>query len=174
MFVNSTLKSCVRQQAGAIAGYSLLWLLMWATAMGLLIQLLAARVGVATGKHLAELCREEYPYWAGILLWVMAEVALIGADIQEVIGSAIAIKILSNGVLPLWAGVVITASDWLVFLEFIFLFLLVLLQFKIEDMVDGKQAKVTKTTRCNSKKDEEDYFVFFPLANWVSGPCLSA
>ncbi|KAG5543550.1 hypothetical protein RHGRI_016327 [Rhododendron griersonianum] len=102
--------------AGAIAGYSLLWLLMWATAMGLLIQLLAARVGVVTGKHLAELCREEYPYWAGVLLWVMAEVALIGADIQEVIGSAIAIKILSNGVLPLWAGVIITASDCFMFL----------------------------------------------------------
>ena len=42
----------------------------------------------------------------------MTEVALIGADIQEVIGSAIAIRILSNGVVPLWAGVVITAFDW--------------------------------------------------------------
>lgn len=103
-------------QAGAIAGYSLLWLLLWATIMGLLIQLLSARVGVATGKHLAELCREEYPPWAGFLLWVMAELALIGADIQEVIGSAIAIQILSRGVLPLWAGVVITASDCFVFL----------------------------------------------------------
>lgn len=99
-------------QAGAIAGYSLLWLLMWATAMGLLIQLLAARIGVATGRHLAELCRDEYPDWARIVLWVMAEVALIGADIQEVIGSAIAIQILSRGFLPLWAGVLITAADW--------------------------------------------------------------
>lgn len=99
-------------QAGAIAGYSLLWLLLWATVMGLLIQLLSARVGVATGRHLAELCREEYPYWTGLLLWFMAEVALIGADIQEVIGSAIAIQILSRGVLPIWAGVIITASDW--------------------------------------------------------------
>ncbi|KAI4381233.1 hypothetical protein MLD38_007327 [Melastoma candidum] len=103
-------------QAGAIAGYSLLWLLMWATAMGLLVQLLSARLGVATGRHLAELCREEYPRWAGWVLWVMAEVALIGADIQEVIGSAIAIKILSNGVLPIWAGVVITAADCFIFL----------------------------------------------------------
>ncbi|XP_023522710.1 metal transporter Nramp3-like [Cucurbita pepo subsp. pepo] len=103
-------------QAGAIAGYSLLWLLLWATAMGLLIQLLSARLGVATGKHLAELCREEYPSWARILLWVMAELALIGADIQEVIGSAIAIKILSNGALPLWAGVIITAFDCFIFL----------------------------------------------------------
>lgn len=99
-------------QAGAIAGYSLLWLLMWATAMGLLIQLLSARIGVATGRHLAELCRDEYPDWARIVLWFMAEVALIGADIQEVIGSAIAIQILSRGFLPLWAGVLITAADW--------------------------------------------------------------
>ncbi|XP_050206337.1 metal transporter Nramp3.2 [Mercurialis annua] len=103
-------------QSGAIAGYSLLWLLLWATAMGLLVQLLSARLGVATGRHLAELCREEYPSWARLVLWVMAELALIGADIQEVIGSAIAIKILSNGVVPLWAGVIITASDCFVFL----------------------------------------------------------
>ncbi|EEF37447.1 metal transporter Nramp3 [Ricinus communis] len=103
-------------QAGAIAGYSLLWLLMWATAMGLLVQLLSARLGVATGRHLAELCREEYPTWARMVLWIMAELALIGADIQEVIGSAIAIKILSNGVLPLWAGVIITACDCFIFL----------------------------------------------------------
>ncbi|CAN1350338.1 Metal transporter Nramp2 [Linum perenne] len=103
-------------QSGAIAGYSLLWLLMWATAIGLLIQMLSARLGVATGRHLAELCRDEYPNWARMLLWIMAELALIGADIQEVIGSAIAIKILTNGFLPLWAGVVITALDCFVFL----------------------------------------------------------
>lgn len=103
-------------QAGAIAGYSLLWLLFWATAMGLLVQLLAARLGVATSRHLAELCRDEYPKWARLLLWVMTELALIGADIQEVIGSAIAIKILSRGFLPLWSGVVITALDCFVFL----------------------------------------------------------
>jgi natural resistance-associated macrophage protein 2 len=99
-------------QAGAVAGDTLLWLLLWATAMGLLVQLLAARLGVATGRHLAELCRDEYPGWARHALWLMAEVAMVGADIQEVIGSAIAIKILSRGYLPLWAGVVITALDW--------------------------------------------------------------
>ncbi|XLS92412.1 hypothetical protein HN51_068420, partial [Arachis hypogaea] len=103
-------------QSGAIAGYSLLWLLMWATLMGLLIQLLSARLGVATGRHLAELCREEYPPWARIVLWLMTELALIGSDIQEVIGSAIAIRILSNGFVPLWAGVVITALDCFIFL----------------------------------------------------------
>ncbi|XP_010936565.1 metal transporter Nramp2 [Elaeis guineensis] len=103
-------------QSGAIAGYSLLWLLLWATVMGLLIQLLSARLGVATGRHLAELCREEYPTWARVALWLMAELALIGADIQEVIGSAIAIKILSGGFIPLWGGVIITALDCFIFL----------------------------------------------------------
>ncbi|KAE8795797.1 Metal transporter Nramp2 [Hordeum vulgare] len=99
-------------QAGAAAGYQLLWLLLWATVMGALVQLLSARLGVVTGKHLAELCREEYPPWATRALWVMTELALVGADIQEVIGSAIAIKILSGGIVPLWGGVVITAFDW--------------------------------------------------------------
>ncbi|CAL5403950.1 unnamed protein product [Camellia sinensis] len=89
---------------------------MWATRMGLLIQLLSARIGVATRRHLTELCREEYPYWAGLLLWFMAEFALIGADIQEVIVSAIAIKILSNGFFPIWAGIVITTFDCFIFL----------------------------------------------------------
>ncbi|XP_031101791.1 metal transporter Nramp3-like [Ipomoea triloba] len=103
-------------QSGAIAGYSLLWLLFWATGIGLLVQLLSARLGVATGRHLAEACRSEYPKWARLLLWVMAEFALIGADIQEVIGSAIAIKILSRGHLPLWAGVFISAFDCFIFL----------------------------------------------------------
>jgi len=99
-------------QAGAVAGYSLLWLLLWATLMGLLMQLLSARIGVATGRHLAEICRSEYPSWARILLWFMAEVALIGADIQEVIGSAIALQILTRGFLPIWVGVIITSFDW--------------------------------------------------------------
>jgi natural resistance-associated macrophage protein len=78
-------------QAGSAAGYQLLWLLLWATVMGALVQLLSARLSVAMGKHLAELCREEYPPWATRELWA----------IQEVIGSAIAIKILSGGTVPL-------------------------------------------------------------------------
>ncbi|GJX20819.1 metal transporter Nramp2-like protein [Tanacetum coccineum] len=103
-------------QAGAVSGYSLLWLLLWSTLMGLLIQLLSGRIGVVTGRHMAEICRDEYPYWAILLLWFMAEIALIAADIQEVIGSAIAIKILSNGAVPIWAGVLITALDCFIFL----------------------------------------------------------
>ncbi|KAI3763024.1 hypothetical protein L1987_53471 [Smallanthus sonchifolius] len=103
-------------QAGAVSGYSLLWLLLWSTAMGLLIQLLSGRIGVVTGQHMAEICQVEYPYWAVLLLWFMAEIALVAADIQEVIGSAIAIKILSDGGVPLWGGVLITGFDCFIFL----------------------------------------------------------
>lgn len=103
-------------QSGATAGYALLWLLMWATVMGFLIQKLAARLGVATGSHLAELCREEYPVWARMVLWVMTEIAIIGGDVQQVIGSAIAFRILSNGRVPLWGGVLITGVQGFLFL----------------------------------------------------------
>ncbi|CAL5352459.1 unnamed protein product [Camellia sinensis] len=89
---------------------------MWATRMGLLIQPFSARIGIATGRHLTEPYKEEYPYWVGLLLWFLAELALIGANIQEVIVSAIAIKILSNGFFPIWAGIVITTSDCFIFL----------------------------------------------------------
>jgi NRAMP (natural resistance-associated macrophage protein)-like metal ion transporter len=75
------------------------------------IQLTAARVGVATGKHLAELCRERYPFTPRLILWIMTEITIVGADIQEVIGTAIAIQILSNVYIPLWVGVLITAAD---------------------------------------------------------------
>ena len=55
--------------------------------------------------------RKVYPTPARLALWVMTEIAIIGSDIQEVIGSAIAILLLTNGVVPLWAGVLITAAD---------------------------------------------------------------
>ncbi|GJP83682.1 hypothetical protein CLOP_g13810, partial [Closterium sp. NIES-67] len=105
--------------AGAQTGYSLLWILFWSTALGLLLQAIAARVGVVTGCHLAELCRMEYSPVVRTVLWLMAEVAIVGADIQEVIGCAIAIRILTQGAVPLWAGVLITGLDsfLLLFLE---------------------------------------------------------
>lgn len=96
-------------QTGAHTGYSLLWLLLWATAMGFLLQSLAARLGVATGRHLAQHCRDRYPGPVRIVLWLMAELAIIGSDIQEVIGTAIALLLLTNGALPLWGGVIVAA-----------------------------------------------------------------
>ncbi|GFR45519.1 hypothetical protein Agub_g6911, partial [Astrephomene gubernaculifera] len=98
-------------QAGAQAGYVLLWLLLFSTFMGLVVQMQAAKLGVVTGQHLAQHCRQQYPPVPRIALWLMAEVAIIGSDVQEVIGSAIALALLSGGRLPLWAGVLLTAAD---------------------------------------------------------------
>ncbi|CAH8487140.1 unnamed protein product [Schistosoma rodhaini] len=103
-------------QSGVIANYRLLWLLLLATLMGLFLQRLAARLGVVSGRHLAEVCYDEYPTPARIILWLMVEVAIIGSDMQEVIGTAIAINLLSVGYVPLWAGVLITILDTFTFL----------------------------------------------------------
>ncbi|XP_032595795.1 protein Malvolio isoform X1 [Drosophila grimshawi] len=103
-------------QSGAAARYQILWVLLWATVLGLLMQRLAARLGVVTGLHLAEMCYRQYkrvPRW---ILWIMIEIAIIGSDMQEVIGTAIAIYLLSNKVVPLWGGVLITIVDTFTFL----------------------------------------------------------
>lgn len=72
--------------------------------------MLSANIGVVTGNNLAELCRKGYKKRpVSIGLWIMTEIAIIGSDIQEVIGSAIALNILFG--LPLWAGIVLTVLD---------------------------------------------------------------
>nr|BAJ61821.1 natural resistance-associated macrophage protein [Ascidia sydneiensis samea] len=103
-------------QSGAVAGFQLLWLLLLATIMGLLMQRLSARLGVVSGLHLAEVCHKQYRKVPRIILWLMIEIAIVGSDMQEVIGSAIAFFLLSGGRIPLWAGVLITAVDAFVFL----------------------------------------------------------
>lgn len=104
-------------QQGAYTGYSLLWVLFWCTTMGLFLQLLAARLGVVTGKHLAQMCVDEkhgYSRPVAMALWVCTELAIIGSDVQEVVGSAIAFKIIFG--FPLWVGALITACDTFTFL----------------------------------------------------------
>ena len=103
-------------QGGVIADYKLLWVLLYSTALGFLVQILSARLGVVTGKHLAELCHSRYPKFPRLILWLMLEVAIIGSDMQEVIGTAISIYLLSNGAVPLWGGVLITIADTFTFL----------------------------------------------------------
>ncbi|XP_017271282.1 natural resistance-associated macrophage protein 2 isoform X2 [Kryptolebias marmoratus] len=103
-------------QSGAKAGFKLLWVLLGATIIGLLLQRLAARLGVVTGMHLAEVCNRQYPTVPRVILWLMVELAIIGSDMQEVIGCAIAFNLLSMGRIPLWAGVLITITDTFVFL----------------------------------------------------------
>ncbi|GJQ81935.1 Mvl [Trypoxylus dichotomus] len=105
-------------RCGALAGYSLLWVLLFSSIMGLFMQRLAIRLGVVTGLHLAEMCFRQYRKLPRIILWFMVEIAIIASDAQEVIGTAIAIYLLSNEKVPLWAGATITIFDTLTFLCF--------------------------------------------------------
>jgi NRAMP (natural resistance-associated macrophage protein)-like metal ion transporter len=75
----------------------LLWVLLSAHILGLVLQRLSARLGVVAGRHMAEICYEFYPRVPRVLLWVMIEIAIIGSDMQEVIGTAIAFYLLTNG-----------------------------------------------------------------------------
>ncbi|KAG5891790.1 Protein Malvolio [Gonioctena quinquepunctata] len=103
-------------QSGAVAQYKLLWVLLSATLLGLLMQRLSARLGVVTGLHLAEMCYRQYKRMPRLLLWIMIEIAIIGSDMQEVIGTAVAIYLLSNRTIPIWGGVLITIVDTFTFL----------------------------------------------------------
>ncbi|CAG8635349.1 12172_t:CDS:2 [Acaulospora morrowiae] len=101
-------------QIGAVAGYSLLWILLYAHIAGLLIQCLAARIGTVSGQHLAQLIRGHYPRHISIILWLITEVAIIGSDIQEIVGTAIALRIILK--IPLWLGTMLTALDTFAFM----------------------------------------------------------
>jgi len=124
-------------RSGVVGGYRLLWVTMWASVLGFLMQRLSARLGMVTGKHLAELCYENYHPIPNFLLWIMVEIAIIGSDMQEVIGTSIAIYMLSDSKIPLWAGCVITMLDTFTFLfldsygrrklEFFFAFLILVM-----------------------------------------------
>ncbi|KAH1065219.1 hypothetical protein J1N35_030206 [Gossypium stocksii] len=101
-------------QAGANHGYELLWVVLIGLVFALIIQSLAANLGVSTGKHLSELCKAEYPKLIKYCLWLLAEIAVIAADIPEVIGTAFALNILFN--IPVWVGVLCTGLSTLLLL----------------------------------------------------------
>jgi len=101
-------------QQGAYTKYQLLWVLWWSTIAGWVLQVLSAKLGVVTGLNLAQMCRVKYPRWVAIMLFIQIEIAIIGADIQEVLGSAVAFKVLAD--LELWKGCVITAFTTFTFL----------------------------------------------------------
>ncbi|OIT03259.1 PREDICTED: metal transporter Nramp5-like [Nicotiana attenuata] len=101
-------------QAGANHGYELLWVILIGLIFALIIQSLAANLGVSTGKHLSELCRAEYPVFVKYCLWILAEIAVIAADIPEVIGTAFALNILFH--IPVWVGVLCTGVSTLLFI----------------------------------------------------------
>ncbi|CAG8440643.1 3400_t:CDS:2 [Funneliformis mosseae] len=101
-------------QSGASAGYSLLWLLLVAHIAGQLIQCLSARLGVVTGEHLAQLIKQHYSRPVSIAFWIITEIAIIGSDIQEIVGTAIAFRIIFG--IPLWVGTLLTAIDTFTFM----------------------------------------------------------
>ena len=101
-------------QAGCQFGYSRLWVLLWATLMGLYIQALSVRLGLATGWHLARVMRDEYPTPVRYSLWIVTELAIIASDVPEVIGTALALKLIFG--LPTVWGVLVTSASTLLFL----------------------------------------------------------
>ncbi len=101
-------------QAGTLFGYKLLWVLLWATLGGWYIQGLTVRLALATGCDLARCFREEYPDPVRYALWVISELAIIASDVPEVIGTALALKLIFN--IPTWVGVVLTSMSTMVFL----------------------------------------------------------
>ncbi|MCU1260610.1 MAG: Mn2+/Fe2+ transporter, family [Bryobacterales bacterium] len=103
-------------EGGATFGYELLWVLAASNAMAVLLQTLAARLGIVRGRDLAQACRETYPRFVTFCLWAVCEVAIVACDLAEVIGAAIGLKLLFH--LPLLLGVGITACDTILILWF--------------------------------------------------------
>jgi manganese transport protein len=99
---------------GAQFGYMLLSVILISNFMAMLLQHLALKLGIATGRDLAQASRDAYPRPVAMALWVLAEIAIAACDLAEVIGSAIALNLLFG--LPLILGVLITAADVVVIL----------------------------------------------------------
>jgi manganese transport protein len=100
--------------AGASYKYGLLWVVAAASLMAIFLQVISARLGVATGKDLAQCCRDWYPKWTCWPNWLLCELAIGACDLAEVLGSAVAINLLFH--VPLLWAVIITAADVLVLL----------------------------------------------------------
>jgi manganese transport protein len=99
---------------GAKFGYTLLSVIVLSNFMAMILQALSAKLGIATGRDLAQACREHYSRRTSFILWVLCEIAIAACDLAEVLGSAVALKLLFG--LPLLAGVLITALDVLIVL----------------------------------------------------------
>jgi manganese transport protein len=91
-----------------------MWVVLLASLMAIVLQVIAARLGVASGKDLAQACRDAYPRWTRVPNWLMAELAIAACDLAEVLGSAVALNLLFH--IPLLWAVLITAGDVLLLL----------------------------------------------------------
>ena len=95
-------------QAGARYNYALLWVVVAANALAMLFQALSAKLGIVTGRNLAELCRDSFPKPLVLAMWGVSEVAAMATDLAEFLGGAIGLSLLIH--LPLFAGMVVTAA----------------------------------------------------------------
>jgi manganese transport protein len=95
-------------QAGAKYGYSLLWVVLLANLIAMLFQALSAKLGIVTGRNLAEICREEFPRPVALAMWVVSEIAAMATDLAEFLGGAIGLALLFN--MPLLSGMAVTAA----------------------------------------------------------------
>src|SRR5437867_4128696 len=99
---------------GSKFGYTLLSVVLLSSLMAMLLQALSAKLGIVMGRDLAQACRESYSRRTTFVLWVLCEIAIAACDLAEVLGSAVALKLLFG--LPLLTGVLITAFDVLIVL----------------------------------------------------------
>jgi manganese transport protein len=99
---------------GSRYSYALIWVLLMSNMMAILLQTLAARLGIVSRRDLAQVCHEDYPAAVNIPLYILAEIAITACDLAEVLGSAIALQLLFG--LPLVYGVMLTALDTLLLL----------------------------------------------------------
>jgi manganese transport protein len=101
-------------QGGSQFGYNLIWVLLMSNAMAVLLQTLSARLGLVTGRDLAQACHDDYPRGVNYVLFLLCEIAIAACDLAEVLGSAIGLNLLF-GIPVLW-GVLITGCDVLLLL----------------------------------------------------------
>ena len=101
-------------QGGAQFKYGLLWVVALSSLMAVFMQVISARLGVVTGKDLAQCCRDWYPKWSRWPNWLMSEIAIGACDLAEVLGSAVALNLLFH--IPLFWAVIITGLDVLLLL----------------------------------------------------------
>jgi len=97
--------------SGAQFGYLLLWVVLAANLIGMVVQTQSAKLGIATGKNLPELCRQEFPRKTSIGLWIQAELVAMATDIAEVIGAALGLYLLF-GIPLFWAGLIAGAGSF--------------------------------------------------------------
>src|SRR4051794_17713086 len=93
-------------QSGARFGYKMLWVIVFANLMAMLLQNMSAKLGIATGKSLPEICRDYLPKWLTVIMWVVSELAAMATDLAEFLGATLALNILAG--IPMLFATIIT------------------------------------------------------------------